>query len=134
MTDQEALEKLRQDGRQRADAVRYLYRRYAPRFFAYFLRHRLARRQAEALVQDVFVAVVRQRDAFFGEVRPDAWLWALARSALLDHFRGRRPEELADDHALERLVEHAGDSADTPSVTPSVAPAQNLAECARTAY
>ena len=48
MNDREALEKLRQDGRQRAGAVQYLYRRYAVRFLAYFLRHRLTVRRAEA--------------------------------------------------------------------------------------
>src|SRR5688572_8483350 len=102
MIDREALENLRQGGRQRAEAIGYLYRRYAPRFLAYFLRHRLNRGEAEALVQEVFITAVRQCGEFFGEVRPDAWLWAVARSALLNYFRGRRPEEIADDHALER--------------------------------
>lgn len=130
MNDREALEKLRENGRQRADAVGYLYRRYAPRFLAYFMRHRLSQREANALVEDVFVAVVRQCDAFFGEVRPDAWLWGIARGALLDHFRGRRPDEIADDHALETLVEPA-----EPAPAPvGGVPASSPAECARAAY
>ena len=129
MNDREALEKLRQTGKPRADAVTYLYRRYAPRFLAYFLRHRLSRRDAEALVEDAFVAIVRSRDDFFGETRADAWLWASARSALLDHFRSQRPEEIPDDHPLELLV-----SADTPATPAPVAGSASPAECARDAY
>jgi DNA-directed RNA polymerase specialized sigma24 family protein len=73
--------------------------------------------------------IVRQREDFFGEARADAWLWAAARSALLDHFRRQRPEEIADDHPLELLV-----SADTSTVSAPAAPGANPAECAREAY
>lgn len=130
MNDREALEKARQSGRQRADSVKYLYRRYAPRFLAYFLKHRLTRRDAEALVQDVFVAIVRQCDGFFGETRSDAWLWGIARNTLLDYFRRQRPEEIADDHALELLV--SGDAA-PPAAQAPIASAGS-ADCARVAY
>lgn len=105
MNDREALEKLRQGGRPRTEAVKYLYRRYAPRFLAYYLRHGLSHREADALVQDTFVATVRQCDDYFGDARADAWLWANAREALLAHFRSRRPEEIADDYPIELLVD-----------------------------
>ena len=128
MNDREALEKARQSGRQRAEAVNYLYRRYAPRFLAYFLKHRLTRHDADALVEDAFVAIVRHCDDFFGQARSDAWLWGIARSTLLDYFRRQRPEEIADDHALELLVGREA----VPAV--SQAPAADSAECARMAY
>ena len=131
MNDREALEKARQRGRQRIDSVRYLYRRYAPRFLAYFLKHRLTRRDAEALVQDVFVAIVRHCDDFFGETRSDAWLWGIARNTLLDYFRRQRPEEIADHHALELLV--SGDAA-PPAAQAPITGAASAADCARVAY
>src|SRR5688572_28275698 len=127
MNDREALEKLRQGGRQRG-AVQYLYRRYAPRFLTYFLRHRLTLRRAEALVQDAFVEIVLKSRDFFGETRADTWLWAIARNALLEHFRRSRPQEIADDHAFELLVEGE------PAAAAAQAPAKTPEECARTAY
>ena len=130
MNDREALEKLRQGDRQRAEAVNYLYRRYAPRFLAYFLRHRLTHREADALVQETFVATVRQCDDYFGEARADAWLWANARDALLAHFRSRRPEEIPDDHPLELLV----DSEPASVVAQASRKGADPAECMREAY
>lgn len=130
MNDREALDKLRQSGRPRAEAVKYLYRRYAPRFLAYFLRHGLSHREADALVQDTFVATVRQCDDYFGDARADAWLWANARNALLGHFRSRRPEEIPDDHPLELLTDSQG----APVAAQAAGETADPAECVRAAY
>lgn len=130
MNDREALDKLRQGGRPRTEAVKYLYRRYAPRFLAYFLRHGLTQREADALVQDTFVAAVRQCDDYFGDARADAWLWADARDSLLGHFRSRRPEEIADDHPIELLV--GGQAA--PVVAHASRKGADPVECVREAY
>ncbi|HYH43285.1 MAG TPA: sigma-70 family RNA polymerase sigma factor, partial [Burkholderiales bacterium] len=79
MTDSECLESLRRGGKARTDAVSYLYRTYARRFLAYFLKHRVPRQNAEELVQDVFVNVVRHCGNFRGDTRFDAWMWAIVR-------------------------------------------------------
>jgi RNA polymerase sigma factor (sigma-70 family) len=127
MNDREALEKLR-GASGRTQAAKYLYRRYAPRFFGYYLKHRLTRGDAETLVEDVFVEVVERCGDFLGETRPDACLWAIARGALLGHFRSRRPQLIADDHALESLVEGE------PAVAPVPSQSMSAADCARSAY
>jgi RNA polymerase sigma-70 factor (ECF subfamily) len=130
MNDREALEKLRQAGRPRAEAVKYLYRRYAPRFLGYYLRHGLSHREADALVRDTFVATVRQCDDYFGDARADAWLWANAREALLAHFRSRRPEEIPEDYPIELLV----DGQAAPVAAQASRKGADPVECRREAY
>lgn len=126
MTDQESLNKLQQAGRERAEGIDHLYRRYARRFLGYFLRHRLSRQDADELVKDVFVAIVQDRGLFSGERRFDAWMWAIARGRLADHFRRQRPEVLADDDVLESVGNDAVDSASEPG--------SSLEDCAHKAY
>ncbi|MDW8469038.1 MAG: RNA polymerase sigma factor [Burkholderiales bacterium] len=126
MTDDEALENIRRGGKYREAGVAHLYRGYAPRFFAYFVRHRVPRERAEDLVQDVFVSIVRHADGFRGETRIDAWMWAIARNALTDHFRRARPEEPLDEEELLPLLDA---QADPPREAGS-----GLEDCVRRAF
>ncbi len=59
-----------------------------------FLAHRLGDEQlAQDLLQDVFVKGMRQGSRFCEIRDPRAWLFQVARNALIDHFR------LAKEHA-----------------------------------
>ncbi len=126
MTDDECLRALRRGGKARIDAISHLYRTYARRFLAYFLKHRVAHQNAEELVQDVFVNVVRHSADFHGEARFDAWMWAIVRNALIDHFRRQRPEEQVDDDTLELLVNARADPPSDSGV--------GLEDCVHRAY
>ena len=70
-----------------------------------YLRHRLSDAQsgadaAEDLLQDVFVKAMRAGQGFCALDNPRAWLFQVARNALVDRFRMQRPTEpLADDLA-----------------------------------
>src|SRR4051812_4695967 len=126
MTDEECLRQLRRGGKARIEAVSYLYRTYARKFLAYFLKHRVPRQHAEELVQDVFVRVVRHSDDFRGRTRFDAWMWAIVRNGLMDHFRRQRPEDPIDHESLERLVDAHTELSDDEST--------GLDECVQRAY
>jgi RNA polymerase sigma-70 factor (ECF subfamily) len=108
--DQDALEKIRQGGQARTEGVSQLYRSYARRFLSYFMKHRVPREQAEDLAQDVFVSIVRHAESFRGETRIDAWMWAIARNALIDHFRRARPEDPFEEDDLVRIAEAQADA------------------------
>lgn len=72
-----------------------LYRRYADRIFGFLVRHVHDRTEAEDLLQDVFMTVLRD-DAL--ELRPGkvgAWLFTVARNRAIGKLRRRRVE---DDH------------------------------------
>lgn len=64
-----------------------------------YLRHRVADLHlAEDLLQDVFVKAMRQGSGFCELDNPRAWLYQVARNALVDHQRMHREFlELSDD-------------------------------------
>ncbi len=64
-----------------------------------YLRHRLADADAaEDLLQDVFVKAMRQGQRFCSLDQPRAWLFQVARNALIDRVRTSHPgDELPDD-------------------------------------
>ena len=126
MNDQECLENIRRAGREHVAGLSQLYRAYARRFLAYFLRHRVPREHAEELVQDVFVNVVRHCGEFRGDTRIDAWLWAIVRNGLIDYVRRQRPELSVD---ADELIDLAGAAADPPGVA-----GQELEDCVRAAF
>jgi RNA polymerase sigma-70 factor, ECF subfamily len=66
-----------------------------------WLRHRLdAEAEADDLLQEVFLRALRQGESFCKLDNPRAWLFQVARNALTDRLRARRPQsELSDDLA-----------------------------------
>lgn len=82
-----------------------------------FLAHRLADAHlADDLLQEVFLKAVRQGLGFCAIEDPRAWLFRVARNAMIDHARLAKPQvELPDDLAQEE--------ADAP------APVDRLSEC-----
>lgn len=87
---------LRGGGKGRTDAVSRLFRRYAPDFRRYFRRHGLGDAEADDLVQDTFVKIVRACDTYQSDGPLEAWLWAIARNGLMSHFRGAKPTVALD--------------------------------------
>jgi RNA polymerase sigma-70 factor (ECF subfamily) len=73
-----------------------------------YLRHRLAdQADADDLLQEVFVKVLRQGPAFCSLHNPRAWLFQVARNLLVDRLRARRvletlPDDLPDPAPLLR--------------------------------
>jgi RNA polymerase sigma-70 factor (ECF subfamily) len=107
--DSESLRKIREGGKARTEGISEIYRKYARRMLGYYLRNRVMRANAEDLIQDVFVSVVRNCDQFKGESRIDVWIWSIVRNRLIDHVRQIRPMVDVDDEQLIALVD-ANDS------------------------
>ena len=125
MNDEECISRILRGGRSRAEGVSDLYRRHAPRLLGYFMRQRVTREQAEDLVQDVFVNIVRHCGNYRGESLITTWIWSIARNVLIDHFRRQRN---APDLDLDDLVEEGRD----PALR--VEPDSGLEDCVRKAY
>jgi RNA polymerase sigma-70 factor, ECF subfamily len=78
------------------DAFEQLYHRYARAVFGYALRRLGDRDTAEEAVQETFAAVWRSARTFRSDRGAgSAWLFAVARNAIVDRFRDRR-NDLAD--------------------------------------
>lgn len=86
-----------------------LYLRYARMVHAILLA-RVPPGDAEDLVQDVFIAAMRQLRGLRTAAAFRGWLAAIARNRAIDYFRAAR-ESVPLDDALER--EHAARGADT---------------------
>ena len=87
---------LRSDGKPRQAAVTQLYARYAREFKGYFRRHGAGDAQAEDLLQETFVKVIRSIDSWSGSGTLEAWLWTIARNTLLSQLRSARSEVSLD--------------------------------------
>lgn len=63
-----------------------------------WLRHRLdSTAEADDLLQEVFLRAARQGEAFCAVDNPRAWLFQVARHALIDQQRARRPTAALSD-------------------------------------
>ena len=70
-----------------------------------YLRHRMADTDAaDDLLQDVFVKAMRQGQGFCALDNPRAWLFQVARNALVDRLRTARPYEPLTDELAEALT------------------------------
>lgn len=77
-----------------------------------WLRHRLAdQAAADDVLQDVFVKALRHQAAFCSLESPRAWLFHVARNALVDRARTAHPAEPIEDHA-DRLEAPAAELPD----------------------
>jgi len=73
---------------------------------------------ADDLTQETLLKVYRSRDTLRDDARLDAWLYRIARTTLIDHYRRQRPNEelpaalAAEDGAFDEL--HAAVAQWTP--------------------
>ncbi len=85
-----------------------------------YLRHRLTDADAaDEVLQDVFLKAMRSGQGFCSLDNPRAWLFQVARNAVVDRFRMERP--------TEPLPEELADSAPPPE--DAIAPVDALADC-----
>lgn len=101
---------LRGDGAARRRAVGRLYDEFAGRIRRYMERAANPA-EAEELMQEVFIRVLRSAHTFQGEPRQfPAWLWTTAHNVRIDFLRAKRggQVELDDDEVQQLPDERAG--------------------------
>ncbi|MBO4914410.1 MAG: sigma-70 family RNA polymerase sigma factor [Oscillospiraceae bacterium] len=82
-----------------------LYTEYSGKVMLYVGARVKNRADAEDLCAEVFEKALRASDSYdSSKAAPGTWLYAIARNAVIDYFRGSRPseelpEDLADDSA-----------------------------------
>lgn len=90
------------DGRPGEEEV---YRHYAPRVFAYLLRHVPTRQDAEDLLVEVFIVVLEKLPSLdVDESRLSAYIQTVARNKVADLFRKRGKRQVV---SLETVIETA---------------------------
>lgn len=103
--DQRSFTLIRQGGKMRDQGVTSLYRRYAAHFRKFYLYQGLNAADADDIIQETFVNIVRYCDSYQGDSPLAAWLWRIARNCMNDHFRRTkaRPAENLDDEGWDAL-------------------------------
>jgi RNA polymerase sigma-70 factor (ECF subfamily) len=82
-----------------ARAFADLYERHERPVYRYFLRQGVTPAQADDLLQDTWLAVVRNAAHFEPRAKFTTWLYTIARNKLVDHWRGRDDAVSLDDAA-----------------------------------
>jgi RNA polymerase sigma-70 factor (ECF subfamily) len=82
-----------------ARAFADLYERHERPVYRYFLRQGATPAQADDLLQDTWLAVVRNAGHFEPRAKFTTWLYTIARNKLVDHWRGRDDAISLDDAA-----------------------------------
>jgi RNA polymerase sigma factor (sigma-70 family) len=72
-----------------ARAFAQLYDRHERPVYRYFLRQGASPAQADDLLQETWLAVVRNAASFEPRAKFSTWLYTIARHKMVDHWRGR---------------------------------------------
>jgi RNA polymerase sigma factor (sigma-70 family) len=105
-TDEELMRRAAAQG---PEALALLFDRHHRKLFTFFVKLGHPRANAEDLVQDSFVRMLRYAASFRSDAKFLPWMYQLARNAAADAWRGRAREELHDDAALDALAVAAPD-------------------------
>jgi RNA polymerase sigma factor (sigma-70 family) len=101
-------------------AFEQIYDRHERAIYRFLLRSVHIPAVADELLQEVWMSVIRYAPNYKPQALFTTWLYRIARSRLIDHWRAREPE------VLERLHEPAGSDCDATlmDVVPADASAQ----------
>ncbi len=93
-----------------ASAFARLYDRHERPVHRYFLRQSVAAAEADDLLQETWMAVVRSAANYTVEAKFTTWLYTIARSKLVDHWRTTRRAALFVEAANDPDGDDEGDT------------------------
>lgn len=94
------------------DCVLRAWQAHEAELQGFLQRHAADADSAQDLLQDVFVKALRQGRGFCELDNPRAWLFQVARNALIDAARTRHPATALGDELSAELAAPAGDERD----------------------
>jgi len=86
------------------EAYQSLVGRFAPGLMGYFYRNTGSRSEAEDLLQDVFLRLVKALPAYREKERFEIWLYRMAQHLLIDYWRKKKVKLTPEDWMLEEEV------------------------------
>lgn len=97
----ENLMALYQEGERGAFDV--LFERHAGRVLGYLLKKLRSRKDADDVLQEVFLKLHRSRSQYDMKLAFAPWLFSITRSSLVDHLRKLKREDATDPAEFDRL-------------------------------
>ena len=131
-SDQYCVKLIREGGRKREEGVSILFRAYASELRRFFTYRCGNRGDADDLLQDTFVKIVRSFDSYRGDASLQSWIWSVARNCLTDNFRHKNshPTDNLDDEGWE-ILEHV--SPELRAAEPTLN-GENVEDCVRNQF
>jgi RNA polymerase sigma-70 factor, ECF subfamily len=91
-----------------ADALRFLYLRYADNVYGYVCSIVRDEFEAEDVTQQIFAKLLTSLERYEPRVVPfSAWVLRVAHNAAIDHVRARRPVPLEEVHPPDAMADDA---------------------------
>lgn len=127
--DKQSIELIIKGGGKSNEGVARLFRCYAPELRRYFAYHCGNACEADDLVQETFVKVVRHIHTHQQESSIQAWIWTVARNCLTDFYRykGSHPTSHLDEDGWSALEQTSPDL----RVNPTSSAGENIEDCIR---
>jgi RNA polymerase sigma factor (sigma-70 family) len=107
VNEEQLIKELAAGGNRQSLALRRLYMDKGKEFGRFFVGKGLDRVDADDVLQETFLKILKQAPNYRGEGvstnHANAWMWQIARNALADHFRHKPAEEGLDDDGWRSL-------------------------------
>ena len=123
MTEDQIIKLIRAGGRAAEAGIKALYQTTSQPMLRFFVSRGVSGDEAEDILQESIVKIVRGAGGYSGQGTAKAWIWQVARNCLTDYLRKQmrlaEHEAVFDDEAWNRLEEVT--ASPTPTTTePSV--------------
>ena len=82
--------------------IAQLYERYSKVLFAYFFKLTGMQATSEDLVNDTFFKIIKNREKFKGTGKFKIWMFKIARSVFVDHYKKNKPFVLTDNYREQK--------------------------------
>lgn len=109
MTEEEIIMLIRTGGKALDAGVKALYQSAAQPMLRFFVYQGMSGDDAQDVLQETIVKIVRSADSFGGTGTAKAWIWQVARNCLIDHQRKQgslgQHETAVNDEQWARLEE-----------------------------
>jgi len=96
---------IKRGGSEREEGVNILYKKYARILRAFFFRKTAIQADADDLVQETFIKIVKGCETYKGDAPLSAWIRKVAQNCLIDHLRDKKihPTDHFSDEGWEFL-------------------------------
>lgn len=113
MTEEDIVKLIRSGGKPMDAGVKALYEIAAQPMLRFFVYKGASRDEANDVLQETFIKIVRSASSFAGDGTAKAWIWQIARNCLIDHQRKQgslaNHETAVNDEHWETLEQTTAD-------------------------
>jgi RNA polymerase sigma factor (sigma-70 family) len=122
MTEEEIIIMIRTGGAARDAGVKALYQTSGQAMLRFFSYRGVSSDDAQDVLQDTLVKIVRSAEGFSATGTAKAWIWQIARNCLIDYQRKQwslgEHETAVNDEQWQRLEETTAEPAPMEATTP----------------